>query len=282
VSGQEEISVGFMQWNWRSGSLVDVFMKKVPQEAIDSAPSEIRPGVQVLKELAADPDGKAARAAAARVVKDWSTARPGDPLVKGRLRGSVVQAWARWLGSPPLRSVQAALIDNEVATAFSYAAAWKRDLAGPGTPSPVDARTMAYFFDMVTFNNSTKGAWADQVKSFRNRFPDNAAIIEQASAWLARCESFTSPPPVANRKMYGGKDATATAARWRKAVSDGVLFSDDQIDLLIQALLRAQQSVGSDPPRGFPGIYQAEVLTRGGAIALGLGRVHGTSVTQFP
>lgn len=76
--------------------------------------------------------------------------------------------------------------------------------------------------------------------------------------------------------MYNRADGARNAAYWRDLTArDPNAFTDDQIDLLVFGFLCAQVSVGDDKPRGFPGIYQADVMNRRGTIALGRGYVHG-------
>jgi len=59
---------------------------------------------------------------------------------------------------------------------------------------------------------------------------------------------------------------------WKEAAkSHPELFDDETLDLLALGLLRAQRSVGSNSPKGFPGVFQADVMLRRGTEAIGIG-----------
>lgn len=274
VSGQEELSVGFMQWNWRTGSLVSDLLKSVPDDVLLEAPEGLRVGLETLKR--AGKKGSASHAQGAAVIADWRKAVSGDPLLSSGLRRSVVAALKEWLASPDVTAAQERLVEQEMRKSYALARRWAVDRSSADRTVQVDAQLLAYFFDLVTFNGGPAGLWTEHVDALIRRYPNAAELIDAASAWLMTCVTYRSPLEVRNRSLYNIKDAAANAARWRGAVAqNGQAFSEQQLSLFALAWLRAQRSTGSDPPRAFPGVYQADVMSRRGTIALGLGQVHG-------
>lgn len=274
VSGQEELSLGFMQWNWRTGSLVTSFLKSVPDDALLEAPEDLRMGLETLKR--AGKKGSASHAHGAAVIGDWRKAVPGDPLLSSGLRQSVVAALKEWLAKPAVTAAQERLVEQEMRKSYALARRWAKDRPSADRSVQVDAQLLAYFFDLVTFNGGTGGLWTSHVDALIRQYPNSAALIDAASGWLLACVEYRSPLAVRNRSLYNVKDAAANAARWRDAVAQNDrAFSEEQMSLFALAWLRAQRSAGSDPPRAFPGVYQADVMSRRGTLALGLGQVHG-------
>lgn len=274
VSGQEELSVGFMQWNWRTGSLVTRFLKSVPDDALLEAPEGLRMGLETLKR--AGKKGSASHAHGVAVIGGWRKAVPGDPLLGSGLRRSVVADLKEWLAKPAVTGVQRQLVEDEMRKSYALARRWATDRSTADRTVQVDAQLLAYFFDLVTFNGGTGGLWTVHVDALIHQYPNSADMIDAASAWLLACVKYRSPLEVRNRSLYNVKDAAANAARWRDSVAQNDrAFSKEQLSLFALAWLRAQRSTGSDPPRAFPGVYQADVMSRRGTLALGLGQVHG-------
>lgn len=115
----------------------------------------------------------------------------------------------------------------------------------------------------------TRGRWTQHVKQARSNYTTRKATIEAVTSWLASCDNFYSPN-THFKKLYTLKDALKNVRYWNEKVAENEnAFDDEQIDLLVLGLLRAQLSNGNDKPRGFPGIFQADVLTRRGVIAIG-------------
>ena len=274
VSNRETISVGFMQWNWETRSLINLFFRQTGRDAIAAAPHEIEGDLSRLKDYS-EADTPEKRKAASAVISSWVTAAHGDPLVKG-VRKSVRAALGVWLSTPAMMSVQKGLMKDVLGDAFFYARAWRRDT---GDQRPVDARLVTYFFDLLTFNGGTAGLWAPHVRQFRSDHPGRKAAVEAVAAWLSSCDGFISPK---GKKLYALGDALKSAAYWKEKVdADENAFDDEQVDLLVLGLLRAQMSNGDDRPKGFHGIYQADVLTRRGVIAVG-GYARGTKKPFVP
>lgn len=274
VSGQEELSVGFMQWNWRTGSLVTDFLQSLPDDALPEAPEGVRAGLLALKR--AGKKGSASHAQGTAVIAGWRKAVPGDPLLSSGLRRSVVAALKEWLATPAVTAAQERLVEQEMRKSYALARRWAADRSSADRTVQVDAQLLAYFFDLVTFNGGTAGLWTAHVDALLRQYPHAADLIDAASGWLLSCVEYRSPLEIRNRRLYNVKDAAANAARWRDAVAQNAqAFSEEQLSLFALAWLRAQRSTGSDPPRAFPGVYQADVMSRRGTIALGLGQVHG-------
>jgi len=283
VSNHERVSIGFMQWNWATQTMIKQVFAGVDPEAIAAAPQALRPDLEILKALADQPGSADKQQQAAAVIDAWTSARSGDPLQMG-IRKSVRSGLQEWLNTPALKAVQRKLVDKQLAQAFALARAWRRDTAVDGVEKPIDARLVAYFFDLVTFNGGRKGLWVAHVRDYRARVgPGRKPTVEAVAAWLTSCAAFSNPN-TQHRRLYNAEDGRRSAAYWTEKVShDDAAFSEDQVDLLVFGLLRAQASNGDNKPRGFPGIYQADVLTRRGVIALGSGFIRGsqTPITLF-
>jgi hypothetical protein len=250
VSNRERLSLGVLQWNWTTGSLRRQLLKALPDAAFDSAPSSIRDGLRAIA------DG---RPDAEQVITDWTTPRPGDKRIYG-VRASVVRDLRTFLGSDALRRQQQALVAQTMRKAYALSRAWMRDrTAGAKPPEEVDARTLAYFFDLETFNSGLSGLWLNHVREFRAQHASRADAVKVAADWIKSCQGT---------QLYEVPDALRNADYWPSLVSSTVL-TDNQIDLFVLGLLRAWRSVGDDGK--FPGIYQADVLNRRGIIALGSG-----------
>ncbi len=109
------------------------------------------------------------------------------------------------------------------------------------------------------------------VKAFRADYKTPRLTVNAVSDWLSTCDKFSDPNPnIKDHKLYATKDALRSAAYWKSQVADNEnVYDENQINLLVLGLLRAQRANLDNKPRGFPGIYQADVLTRRGVIAIG-------------
>lgn len=265
VSNTDTISIGFMQWNWGTKSIITTLIKKTSRQDIESAPSKLQADLKKLKDYSDNLNSSEKAQTASEVISSWIKPAPDDSLVSG-IRKSVRNDLAAWLNTPAMKSVQLSIMNKELGTAFFYARAWRRDT---GSEKPIDARLVTYFFDLLTFNGGTQGLWMQHVKRFRSGYPTHKATIEAVTSWLASCDNFTNPD-TQYKKLYALKDALKNVKYWNEKIAQNEnAFDDDQIDLLVLGLLRAQLSNGNDKPRGFPGIFQADVLTRRGVIAVG-------------
>jgi hypothetical protein len=272
VSGHERVSIGVLQWNWSSGSLISVFFRSLPDRDIDLAPAQIRGDLRVLKSYADDKTNASKRELALSIVDGWTSHRSDDPLIRG-VRKTVTGDLRLWLATPPIRAHQTRLLDSDMRQAYALARAWRRDSAGDGLIVPVDARLLATFFDLVVFNGGRAGIWVPHVRRFQQEHADERSVITYVSDWLRSCnDTFVTGKE--HPRMYTREDGVRNAKYWSELISrNGSLFREDQIDLFIFGFLRATRSIGSNPPKGFPGIYQADVMTRRGVIALGSGYV---------
>ena len=178
VSSQERVSVGFMQWNWITGSLLSPFMRNIEDAWLAHAPEPLRPDLQTLRAAARN---QAPRSAASAVIDRWTSPASGDPLVGG-IRQSVKSGLSAWLGSEPMRTYQASLVDTQMRKAYALARAWRRDTAASGSPQDVDERLLASFFDLVTFNGDRAGIWIQHVRNFRATHRTRPAVIEAIAA----------------------------------------------------------------------------------------------------
>jgi hypothetical protein len=265
VNNTDTISIGFMQWNWGTRSIITTLFRKTSRQDIESAPSELQSDLRRLKDYSDNFNSSDKAQIASSVISGWTRAVPNDVLVNG-IRRSVRNNLTTWLNTAAMKSVQLRLMNRELGKAFFYARAWRRDTK---SQKPIDARLVTYFFDLLTFNGGMQGLWTQHVRQFRSNYPTRKATIETVTNWLASCDEFYSPNTQFHR-LYNLRDALKNVTYWREKIAENEnAFDDEQIDLLVLGLLRAQLSNGSDKPRGFPGIFQADVLTRRGVIALG-------------
>jgi hypothetical protein len=173
-----------------------------------------------------------------------------------------------------MKTVQLQLMNKVLGQAFFYARAWRRDT---NNHEPINARLVTYFFDLLTFNGGTAGLWVQHVQHYRSHYQTSRATLESVASWLSSCQNFFSPT-TKQKRLYALKDAVRTANYWhQQAASTDTAYDEDRVDLLVLGLLRAQWSTGDDYPKGFRGIYQADVLTRRGVIAIG-GYARGSNV----
>lgn len=109
-----------------------------------------------------------------------------------------------------------------------------------------------YFFDLITFNGGTLGVWVSHVKKFREVYSTKLATINSVSNWLLSCNEFVSSTNSQYKKLYTLKDTTKSANYWKElAVNNQNEISENQVNLLVLGLIRAQLSNGNDAPCAF-------------------------------
>lgn len=274
VSSLDTISIGYLQWNWGTGSLVDKFVAALNDSDIALAPQPLRDDLSVLKRYSRR-DGD--RASAEAVIRRWTTAVAADPLAKG-VRASVRGQLSAWLTLPAIQAVQDKLIDPKLRLAHSYARQWMEDSADIRGGTGNLKETTTSFFDLLTYNDGRQGLWVPHVRKFRTEFASNREIVDFIADWTISCERVEKTGS-RDKTLYNFEEAASNARMWKERVaSNPAAFTDNQTNLLIFGYLRALRSVGANPPRGFPGIFQADVMLRRGAVALGVGQIRGVAV----
>jgi hypothetical protein len=280
VSGHERLSIGFLQWNWDTRSIFNDFFPAVSAGDIALAAPEIREDLLQIKNYSNDQGNATKKAAAENVLNDWTTEKPGDVLSHS-VRTTVYSKLSSWLDSDPIRKRQLQIIDGSLKLAYAYSTKWRDAQSGGGDTQPVDARLLASFFDLIVFNGGRQGIWYPQVKSFRATYKTNKEIINVVTDWLKACDK-ASFPHFKHSRMYNRQDGVKSAVYWSGLISEADdAFDSYHIDLFIFGFLRALQSNGDNKPNGFKGIYQADVMTRRGVIALGSGYIRGTFMRPF-
>jgi hypothetical protein len=275
VSSLDTISIGYLQWNWGTGSLVDKFVAALNDSEIALAAQPLRDDLAVLKRYS---QRAGSRSSADGVIRRWTTAGTGDPLVRG-VRESVRGQLSAWLTLPAIQAVQDKLIDPKLRLAHSYARQWLEDSADIRGGTGNIKETTTSFFDLLTYNDGRQGLWVPHVREFRTEFASNREIVDFIADWTISCESVEKTG-TRDKKLYNVGEASSNARKWKERVaSNPAAFTDNQTNLLIFGYLRALRSVGANPPRGFPGIFQADVMLRRGAVALGVGDVRGVAVS---
>jgi hypothetical protein len=274
VSSLDTISIGYLQWNWGTGSLVDKFVATLNDSDIALAAEPLRDDLAVLKRSSRRAGD---RSAAEAVIRRWTSAGTGHPLVRG-VRKSVREQLSTWLALPAIEAVQDKLIDPKLRLAHSYARQWLEDSADIRGDSGNLKETTTSFFDLLTYNDGRQGLWVPHVREFRTGFASNREIIDFIADWTISCDSVEKSGS-RDKKLYNAGEASSNARKWKERVaSNPSAFTDNQTNLLIFGYLRALRSVGANPPRGFPGIFQADVMLRRGAVALGVGEIRGVAV----
>jgi hypothetical protein len=174
-----------------------------------------------------------------------------------------------FLGSTEGKLAQDNAVRQQFDKSVSLAAAWA--LAARGATHPTN-REVAFFFDQQVFNGgSLNGMWLLQAKQFRTSFSNDGAMIAFVANWLESCAS--NP---ASGFLHGSREARANANTWRSAVPIGQSLSDEKALLFAQGFLRALVSNGPSEPEQ-RGIFKAQVVSRRGMIALGVGSGNGVS-----
>lgn len=276
VGGIDGISLGYLQWNHGTGSLYDTFLRDLDPVAVQAAPISIRRDLQLLKERAV---GAATAADANRVIADWTTARPGDPLAS-RVRRSVRRDLSIWLGSPLVRLHQDSLVNRRMQSSYRLARAWVA-ATDPSGARPVDSRLLAYFFDLEVFNGDRAGLWVGHVRPLRAQYDTPAKVMAFVSEWVEKCRGHINPSATDSR-LYNVATASKNARYWSALVrTEPARFDPMALDLIVFGYLRAIRSVGKNGDRGFPGIFQADVFNRRALIAIGKGHHNGATAPSL-
>ncbi len=270
IGGIDGISLGYLQWNHGTGSLYTSLLSRMSAADVQLAPAGIRSDLKVLLDHA---HRRSSRSAANEVVRGWTTATASDPLIR-RVRRSVRQDLSAWLDQPPIRAHQKALVETRMQSSYRLARAWNRDT---GRPAEVSPRLLAYFFDLEVFNGSRQGIWVRHVRDLRARVGDSRNVLAYIDDWMSLCEQYRDPN-ASDKKLYNVESARRNTKYWKTLhQAEPHRFDDEAVDLLVFGYLRATRSNGSNPPRGFPGIFQADVMNRRGMIAVGKGYLIGSS-----
>jgi hypothetical protein len=277
VSKLDTISIGYLQWNWGTGSLITDFIAALDDSDIALAPTPLRGDLETLKRY--QRRGERERPAAGVIIGSWISGASGDPLVKG-IRRSVRGQLSTWLAQPAIKAVQDGLIDPKLRLAYSFARKWLLDSSDISGGSVDLKETTTSFFDLLTYNHGRQGLWVPHVRHVRSQFATNADIVDFIADWTISCEDIVKSGHK-DTKLYNVGEAAANARKWKLQVLENpTAFTDNQTNLLIFGFLRALRSVGANPPDGFPGIYQADVMLRRGAVALSVGTIRGIPVQR--
>jgi hypothetical protein len=274
VSATDVVSLGYLQWNHNSSSIYSTLLKDGGPDFVAAAPPSIRADIDRLIKASANPSR---RADALRVLESWR--------ISGQLKPSIRSDVSRWLKSPPLRSRQDALIDNELTQALRYADAWQRDM-GLSTEGDAPKRAFYTFVDLLIFNGADMaGLWVDHVKAFRTKFSSGVEMLDHISQWVDACRQFTFSGRVFAAKgdytpdytqLYRRKETTIAIKEWRRlALSSDARLNEDALNLIAFGYLRALRSKGTDRPNGFHGVFQLDVFNRRGMMATGIGVQNG-------
>jgi hypothetical protein len=259
ISTLDTLSIGISQWNHGTGSMYTVLFKRIPSSAFNAAPANIRVDLIRLRD---DPKSRQA------TLKSWTTGRADDPLVSG-VRKSIWNSLSSWLNSASVVQAQKELTNKDMDFAIRHSRAWLRDSGRPGMPS---VRLLTNFYDFKVYNGGGfAGVWVEHVRVLRQQYPTPLELITHIEEWSDKCVSFRSEGTKI-RKLYGADNLAVSVDLWKeRAKSHPEEFTDDVLDMLAFGLLRAQRSTGNDAPRGFPGVFQADVMMRRGVEAVGTG-----------
>ena len=275
VNDTDTLSMGFLQWNWGTGSLIDTLIANTSNNEISKADLSIQEDIKVLKNYANSRTSNN-KTSSLTIISRWK-----NEATRNKVRA--------WLKTDEMKKVQDRIIRRNMQKAFFYARAWLRD---SGNEALIDARTVVYFFDLIVFNGNTAGVWVEHVKKFRSQFSNKKDTVNAISNWLLSCNNFVAPIKehkvnglkvlAKYRKLYALKDSTKNANYWKSLVeSNENAIDENQVNLLVFGLLRAQQSTGDDKPRAFNGVFQANVLNRRGVIAIGGYAVGNPNLIKF-
>ncbi|TGV61038.1 hypothetical protein EN784_01160 [bacterium M00.F.Ca.ET.141.01.1.1] len=270
ISALDTMSVGISQWNVGTGSFYDVLLVRIPMSAFDLANPQIRYDLISMRNEPAK---------RAKIIRRWKTPGPNDPLLAG-VRRSIHQNLSTWLSSEPVVKVQRSLTNDDLDWAWKRSLAWRN---AEKSDAPISAALLATFYDLKVYNGGDlSDLWYANVAEFRRTHTDTTAILAELSTWLTQCQAVYHPEKAEDhRKLYSLKDLALSIDLWKTlARVQPARFTDDVNDLLVFGYLRAQRSVGRNPPNGFPGIYQADVLLRRGTEAVGEG-YRGQKITLY-
>lgn len=272
------LSIGHLQWNWSTRSLINVLLAATPEAAIALANPAIRDDLMMLKSSVGR--SKAIMTAVGAPIMDrWTTGDAQDPEVDG-LRRSVREALATWLGTQEMRGVQDEIIQKNFRIASALARKWSEQSPMSLSQSDLTIATVM-FFDQFVLNGSRGGLWRTHALALREQFDTNLDVLEFVLEWTRQCRSYQHTGTL-HTKMYTRDEAVANAELWYDALTDDPdAFSDLQIELLLYSYIRATRSTGSNPGNGFSGIYQTDVLVRSATVVMGMGTVHGAPVISL-
>ncbi|TAY14022.1 hypothetical protein [Rhizobium leguminosarum] len=271
VNGTDVLSIGFSQWNVNAGSLYSNFFRNLPEDLVSLSDPAVRSDIRDLREAA---NGRR-REQFDAIIDRWTTSKRGDPVVQG-IRRSLRDPLQSWLGSSGVVDYQVKLIEPNLRQAYSYARKWASEAGWGNEQLP---KLTAYFFDLQIYNGGRKGLWRHNVTDLRAKLGSRAASVKLATDWLSACSAVSIPGNL-HTKMYGRNDADKNIKLWNEDFMNEQT-SEVGIEMLLFGYLRATISDGSNRPKGFHGIYAADVLNRRGTIALGEGWVHDTKFVLF-
>jgi hypothetical protein len=172
------------------------------------------------------------------IVRSWQSGTTLKSGPKSELK--------KLMRSPSMRTQQDAAIRKVANKAEALADRWA---ANRGT-SPRTLHELAWFFDIVTQNNSMKDLAFKDVTTFKTAAGPGKAD-DLVCDWLAATTS----------KYAGKEDCHKNANLWRNKVDGGAL------DLLVLGYLRSQKSILK---------WRGDVLNRKGTLAVKTGWVHKT------
>jgi len=250
VGSQQQLSLGYLQWNWDVRTLVTQLFAEVTKTDLAQAEPIIRNGLTKLKEYSDAPNDHEKELAAQDVISSWR--------INDTVKPNIANALAKWLVTPGMRAAQTRAMQPYLEDAFWYARAWLRD---SHSQRPLDARLVAYFFDLKVFQKGTKPIWTESVDQFRKQYAGDKRLAAKAvTDWLQLC---TQSP----ESLLGKKVAAKNVKYWNGLI-DADAISDAQVNLLVYAMLRAQVANGYNDGSG-KGIYQPNILNRRGVITVG-------------
>jgi len=262
ISSTDTISLGYMQWNWGTKSLINTFMATVRPTDIALADGKIQPVLTTLKMFADKP----------ATISEISGQQAAAQLLANR---ALVQTW---LATEQLRLRQKEMMKPTLSLAYSLSKKWLEPLKS--IPDAVRLQTFVYFVDLVVYNGGRAGIWREHVDAFR-KDRTSMDIADLIYKWTLACQEVRRPTP--HPSIYNAPEALSNAQLWKNKIdADATVFSENEIDLWVFGFLRAVTSNGDDAPKGFPGIFQADVLSRRGVVALRYGTVHGTCYKPDP
>lgn len=232
VSGDfdgQGISCGVLQWNIGQNSLQPLVVAAGEQTVLSAMPTFGRDMWMACNTSLSQ---------ALEIVRAWQNGTMLKVRPKSELK--------KLMGSPPMRQQQDETIRKIAKKAEALADGWASD-RGTGKRT---LQEVAWFFDIVTQNNSMKGLSFKDVAAFKIAAGPGKAG-ELVCDWLAATTG----------KYAGNEDCHKNAKLWRNQVDGRAL------DLLVLSYLRSQKSILR---------WRGDVLNRKGTLAVKTGWVHKT------
>jgi len=186
---------------------------------------------------------------------------------KWRFKTDAREEIRAFLNSPESRRSQNLAAGDIYSLGYARASQWAA-ARGEAKPTP---REIATFVDNEIFSGALDGVWLPQAAAFRAQFADDGAMIAFASRWLASC------PATGPGLLYGANEGTRNAKQWMTRYPVGTKLLDERALLFAFGFVRAVAAHGPPKPPSQHGIFKAQVLSRRGLIALGLGQANGVS-----